>query len=175
MQITMESVQKISGITGSPVGLVIIQYYGLVCISTCTVKPHIALTLGFLSSFMQNLQRSFICMKHFPFIMQLLKNGLQVLLRRFQNPVGHRLPGKPDTLTLQLLLLPVKRIPRDKFLRHNIGNGFLHGRVAVHDAFFPGRFDYQRFHIVYCAISYRHSCSKYADLLLSSSLPQTNL
>ena len=46
MQITMESVQKISGIAALPVGLVIIQPNGLVCISTGPIKPHIALTLG---------------------------------------------------------------------------------------------------------------------------------
>lgn len=67
--------------------------------------------------------------------MQQVIYGSQVFLCRPQNPVEHGLAAQLDAPAVQLLFLPVQGGTHDKFLRHNMGNGFRRGEALR--IFFP--------------------------------------
>ena len=70
--------------------------------------------------------------------MQLLIHGSQVILSRFQYPIGHGLPAQMDAPPVNLLLLPVQRTSHNKLLGHDMGNGFRCGKAAGDDVLLSG-------------------------------------
>ena len=105
MEISLESLQKFSGMHSTSAGLVLIHHNRIICISAGSVKPHIALALGLFSGLMEHLQCGFICMKNFfrqKLPVQLLIHRLQIILRCFQDPVR-------EMVTVSRLLVSVCR------------------------------------------------------------------
>ena len=85
-------------------GLVLIQYNGLFRTATGAVQPHVGLAGRGTSRFFQHLQGRLIRVQHrFP-----AKLLMQQIIDRPQ-PVGHRLPGQLQALTIEFLFQPVHK------------------------------------------------------------------
>ena len=62
--------------------------------------------------------------------MQRIVDRLQSFLRSLQQPVGHRLPGQLQALTVEFLLQAVQRRVHDKLLRCQIRHCLRGGKAA---------------------------------------------
>ena len=93
-------------------GLVLIQYNGLFRAAAGAVQPHVGLAGRGTSRLFQHLQGRLIRVQHRllakPF-MQRIVDRPQPFLRSLQQPVGHRLPGQLQALTIEFLFQPVHK------------------------------------------------------------------
>jgi|GEM_PF-4447384 len=136
MQIALKRFQKRLRMRGGTAGLIFIQNDGALRIAGGSVQPHITFRLRFFTRFTQNLQRRFIRVKDFggyQLPLQLVINRLQPILGGFHKPVRHRLPRQKDTITFELLLLPIQRHAHYKLLRHDMGDRLRRGETAFND------------------------------------------
>ena len=93
-------------------GLVLIQYNGLFRTATGAVQPHVGLAGRGTSRLFQHLQGRLIRVLHrlpAKLLMQQIIDRLHPLLRSLQQPVGHRLPGQLQALTVEFLFQPVHK------------------------------------------------------------------
>ena len=111
-------------------GLVLIQHNRLFRAAAGAVQPHVGLAGGGTSRLFQHLQRCLVGVQHklpAKLLSQRIVDRPQPFLRSVQQPVGHRLPGQFQTLTLKLLLQPVQRGVHGEFLccqiRHRLRGG----------------------------------------------------
>ena len=84
--------------------LVLIQHNGLFRAATGAVQPHVGLAGGGTSRLSQHLQGRLIRVQH-RLLAELL---IQQIIDRLQ-PVGHRLPGQLQALTVEFLFQPVHK------------------------------------------------------------------
>ena len=93
-------------------GLVLIQYNGLFRAAAGAVQPHVGLTGRGTPRLFQHLQGRLIRVQHrllAKLLMQRIVDRLHPLLRSLQQPVGHRLPGQLQALTIEFLFQPVHK------------------------------------------------------------------
>ena len=93
-------------------GLVLIQYNGLLRAAAGAVQPHVGLAGRGTSRLFQHLQGRLIRVQHrlpAKLLMQHIVDRLQPFLRSLQQPVGHRLPGQLQALTVEFLFQPVHK------------------------------------------------------------------
>ena len=93
-------------------GLVLIQYNGLFRAAAGAVQPHVGLAGGGTSRLFQHLQGRLIRVQHrlpAEMLMQHIIDRPQPFLRDVQQPVGHRLPGQLQALTVEFLFQPVHK------------------------------------------------------------------
>ena len=94
-------------------GLVLIQYNGLFRAAAGAVQPHVGLAgRGRTPRLFQHLQGRLIRVQHrlpAKLLMQHIVDRLQPFLRSLQQPVGHRLLGQLQALTIEFLFQPVHK------------------------------------------------------------------
>ena len=95
-----------------PCGLVLIQYNGLFRAAAGAVQPYIGLAGRGTSRLFQHPQGRLIRVQYrlpAKLLMQQIIDRLHPLLRSLQQPVGHRLPGQLQALTIEFLFQPVHK------------------------------------------------------------------
>ena len=158
--------------------LVFIQNDRLVCIPTGSVQPHIALALRCLSRLMEYLYCCLIRMEDISgkkLLMQLLIYRSQVIFRGSQNPVGHGLSAQLNALPVNLLFLPVQRGTHNKYLRHDMDNGFRAGKAAGNDVLFTGCFCNRGLTAFICVFTAVLTGVGVVDIFPDNSLGRNNL